>query len=289
MDGTRKSILSMIDVWSRSLDDQNVFWLNGVAGSGKSAIAHSVARALHKRGALASSFFLNRNIPSRNTLQTFCTTFARDIAARHPAIAADIGAALISDPSLASAPFPRQFEAFLTEPLRRHRIDGPIVIVIDALDETIDDGSCTDLLTLLRDEASKLPSQLRIFITSRPTWNIRRFLLSRNHIKAHAIDIHSLESKQDISAYVDAQLRNHMMWAEMGPDWLDEALIAELKVLAEGLFIWIVTIFGWLDSAYEPRSKLINLLSKSQSLGLPVMKKMDGLHIAIEAINVHGV
>lgn len=155
------------------------------------------------------------------------------------------------------------------------------MIVIDALDETIDDGSCTDLLTLLRDEASKLPSQLRIFITSRPTWNIRRFLLSRNHIKAHAIDIHSLESKQDISAYVHAQLRNHMMGAEMGLDWLDEALIAELEVLAEGLFIWIVTIFGWLDSADHPRSNLISLLSKARSRGLPVEKKMDGLYTAI--------
>lgn len=63
LDGTRKSTLSVVDLWSRSLDGQNVFWLKGVAGSGKSAIAHTVARALHVRGALASSFFFDRNIP----------------------------------------------------------------------------------------------------------------------------------------------------------------------------------------------------------------------------------
>lgn len=265
MDGTRKSILSVIDLWSRSLDGQNVFWLKGVAGSGKTAIAHTVAHALHERGALASSFFFDHNIPSRNTLQTLCTTFARDIAARHPAIAADISAALESDPSLASASFPRQFEAFIAGPLRRHRIDSPMVIVIDALDETIDNASCADLLTVLRDEASKLPSQLRIFITSRPTWNIERFLSSRDHLQPYAIDIHSLENKQDIEAYVDAQFRHHMMRPAMGPDWPDEALIAELKLMAEGLFIWISTIFSWLHSAYQPRSKLVSLLSKNRS------------------------
>ena len=63
---------------------------------------------------------------------------------------------------------------------------------------------------------------------------------------------------------LDAQLGSLMMRSKMGPEWPDEALITELKVLAEGLFIWIATICSWLHSAYEPRSKLINLLSKSQ-------------------------
>lgn len=281
LDGTRKSILSVIDLWSRSLDGQNVFWLKGVAGSGKSTIAHTVAHVLHERGALASSFFLDRNDPSRNTLKAVCTTFAQDIAARHPAMATDICEALESDPSLPSAPFPRQFEAFIAGPLRRHRVDSPMMIVIDALDETIDDASCADLLTLLRDEASKIPSQLRIFVTSRPTWNITRFLSRRNHVQPYDIDIRSFENKQDIKAYVESKLRHHTMGPEMGPDWPDEALIAELILMSEGLFIWISTICSWLHSAYQPRSKLTSLLSKTRSRGLPVEKKMDALYAAI--------
>lgn len=271
----------MIDLWSRSLDCQNVFWLNGVAGSGKSAIAHTVAGALHERGALASSFFFDRNVPSRNTIQTLCTTLALDIAARHPAIVPDISAALESDPSLASASFPRQFEAFIAEPLRRHPITSPIVIVIDALDETIDDDSCADLLTLLRDEASKLPPLLRILVTSRPTWNIEQHLSSNVHIKPYSIDIHSTENIQDIKVYVDTQLRSLAMRSKMGPGWPDEALIAELKLMAEGLFIWISTIFSWLHSAYQPSLKLTSLLSKTRSRGLPVAKKMGDLYTAI--------
>ncbi|KZP14499.1 TPR-like protein [Athelia psychrophila] len=279
--GTRTNILSVVGAWSRSLDSQNVFWLNGVAGSGKSAIAHTIAKMLHEDGLLASSFFFDREFDSRNTTQLLVSTIARDIAARHPIIAADISTAL-DDPALASASLARQFDAFIAQPLRRHKFDQPIVVVIDALDEGVQDDSGFSILSLFRDKVAKFAPQLRVLITSRPTRNITQYLSEQDHIASHTMAVDSPENIQDIKTYIDAQVRDMTIASQMGSPWPDEALVRELKALAEGLFIWIVTIFAYLRSAHKPRAKLRALLSNSDVSGvLSPRKKMDALYAAI--------
>ncbi|KZP05745.1 hypothetical protein FIBSPDRAFT_877192 [Athelia psychrophila] len=69
---------------------------------------------LHKDGLLASSSFFNRGFHSRNTSQLLLSK-APDIAARHPAIAVDISAALESEPALASVSSPEQFDASIVQ------------------------------------------------------------------------------------------------------------------------------------------------------------------------------
>ncbi|KZP11423.1 TPR-like protein, partial [Athelia psychrophila] len=247
--------------------------------SGKSAIAHTVAQSLQKEGLLASSFFFDRKIPSRNTPRVLFSTIARDLANINGALAEDITATLENELGLASAPLSRQFNALILEPSLRHATDRPIVIVIDALDEVIGDN--LELLRVLRDEAAKLPPQFRILITSRPTSSAERFLSRKGHVATRTIDIFSPENRQDVAVYIDIQLRDNAICAAMGPDWPDIALIRDLKRLTEGLFIWIATVCSYLRSVYNPRAKLSALLSKSAPQGLPVEKKMDNLDATI--------
>ncbi|KZP07514.1 TPR-like protein [Athelia psychrophila] len=280
--GTRATIISIIHAWARSLDGQNVCWLKGVAGSGKSAIAHTIAQSLHKDGRLASSFFFNRNVASRNTSQLLVTTITRDITMIHPAIAADIRTTLEEDPSLASASLSRQFEAFISGPLSRHPIEHSFVIVIDALDEIIHEDATIELLKILRDEAPKLPPQLRIAVTSRPTRDIIDYLSKKGHIASHSIDITSVESGQDIEVYIGHQLRDEILHKRMGSSHSTEALVRDLKDLAGGLFIWIVTVFRYIRNADNPEGKLMALLSKSNTPGrLDPSKIMDALYTVI--------
>jgi Adenylylsulphate kinase len=44
--------------WADGEDQQCLFWLSGMASTGKSTIAHTVARAYFDQGRLAASFFL---------------------------------------------------------------------------------------------------------------------------------------------------------------------------------------------------------------------------------------
>ncbi|KAI0057578.1 hypothetical protein BV25DRAFT_1812228, partial [Artomyces pyxidatus] len=58
--GTRARYLARIDDWICDLNQPSVFWLNGVAGVGKSTIATEVAARLHAQGAIYSCFFFDR-------------------------------------------------------------------------------------------------------------------------------------------------------------------------------------------------------------------------------------
>ena len=52
---TRVSIIKNIESWNQDVTGKPIFWLNGMAGAGKSTIAHTVASRLHNAGALAAS------------------------------------------------------------------------------------------------------------------------------------------------------------------------------------------------------------------------------------------
>ncbi|KAF7969146.1 hypothetical protein HWV62_28234 [Athelia sp. TMB] len=279
--GTRVAMLSLIHDWSRSRDQHKILLLKGVAGSGKSAISHAIAKLLQDCGLLTSCFFFDRESNSRNTPRLLFSTIARDIAALYSAIAADISDSLEKEPALASADFSRQFEAFIAGPLLRHPIDRQIVVVIDGLDEAVSDDGDTDLLPILRDGITKLPN-FRLFLTSRPTRNIERFLSASDYVSFLLLDIHSSENRQDIATYVDVMVRDAAISSQMGTPWPDEGLIHDLKIMAEGLFIWIATVFAYLRSSYKPRAKLRALLTKSlpQSPHDPT-KKIDALYATI--------
>ncbi|KAF7973984.1 hypothetical protein HWV62_13870, partial [Athelia sp. TMB] len=281
--GTRLTILRILMEWARGAGSERICWLKGVAGCGKSAILHSIAEELKRNGQLASAFFFSRDMASRNTAKTLFTTLARDIASLNSRAAQDIAEALEAEPSLATAPLSRQFDALILGPCRHLPTNRPAVFVIDALDESISHDLDTELLTLLRDKATHLPPQVRILITSRPTNTIEEYLSRRNHIVAHSIDVHSAENKVDIDMYVDTQLRDEAILRKMGLISPDEAIIRDLKRLAEGLFVWIVTICNFLRTAHRPKDKLQALLSKSSQQGTHPEKKMDQLYAAILA------
>ncbi|CCM06110.1 uncharacterized protein FIBRA_08359 [Fibroporia radiculosa] len=60
--GTRREILSTIQDWihTKKEDATKIFWLSGMAGKGKSAIAHTIARLSHERGSLGSCYCFDR-------------------------------------------------------------------------------------------------------------------------------------------------------------------------------------------------------------------------------------
>lgn len=235
--GTRATILSLVCEWSRLSDDHRIFCLKGVAGCGKTAISNTVAQALKVAGLLASCFFFDRANASRNTPRLLFSTIARDIASFYPAIAADIAATLEEEPALATAHLSRQFEAFIAGPLRRHQTDRPIVLVIDALDEAVPDDADADLLTILRDEVTQLPTHIRIFITTRPTRVIQQALSDEEHITSYTLAIDSVETQHDIAVYIDFMVRGKTMRSQMGTPWPDQALIDDLKIRAGPLHL----------------------------------------------------
>ena len=55
--GTRKEVLQVIEHWLMGGHGQRIFWLNGLAGTGKSTIAQTIAQTSFADGKLGASFF----------------------------------------------------------------------------------------------------------------------------------------------------------------------------------------------------------------------------------------
>ena len=77
--GTRVGILDEITEWINAEDGPRIFLLSGAAGTGKSAIAHTIAHRFKNMNRLGSSFCFVRGRTDRGPDKLF-STVARDLA-----------------------------------------------------------------------------------------------------------------------------------------------------------------------------------------------------------------
>ena len=82
--GTREEVLRDIDHWFANEGSQRVFWLNGLAGTGKSTIAQSFAETASGNGKLGASFFCSRDSDDHSDLEKIFPTLAFQLACKYP-------------------------------------------------------------------------------------------------------------------------------------------------------------------------------------------------------------
>ena len=86
--------------WSDTHNDAYIFWLNGMAGTGKSTIARTVAREWAKKERLGASFFFSRGQGDRAHASKFFTTLAYQLACVQPSLTAGIHKAICDRPDI---------------------------------------------------------------------------------------------------------------------------------------------------------------------------------------------
>ncbi|KAI1009512.1 hypothetical protein LB504_003127 [Fusarium proliferatum] len=176
---TRKDILRDINDWVKDTTDRakTVFWLNGMAGTGKSTISRTIARSLSETGTLGASFFFKRGETHRGNISKFVTTIARQLATNQSALEPYIHEAVLQEPTITSKAIRVQFERLIVEPLTRcsndNHCETPIAIVVDALDECESDADIYQTINLFSGTRDLRHPRPRIFVTSRPDLPIR--------------------------------------------------------------------------------------------------------------------
>jgi hypothetical protein len=254
-----------------------VFWLTAVAGAGKSAIAHTVAKRCHEAGMLGSSFFFKRDTAGRNDPNKLFSTIARGLAHFDKDMARQISLAIELDQTVSTAPIFRQFEELIRRPSMRYSGQKRVVIVIDALDE----GYNTDLLAILRDQVPKLPMTFRIFLTSRAEEEIVSFLSRDEHIRVANIDIHAKPNLMDIALYAKNRLQYVAHRKGLDPSWPGNRRTSELIERAGGLFIWVSAVSRYLCKTSHPDNKLAMVLSRVEGKALGAEEIMDELYSTV--------
>ncbi|KAF7967746.1 hypothetical protein HWV62_33234 [Athelia sp. TMB] len=261
--GTQQERLEGIIDWLLTPSDQNVLWLHGGAGLGKSTIATTIADhfgRLHRQGAF---LFFDRNSPLESAPERVMSTLVFQLAQHNGAIRSAVSAALTDRPGLVSDLVETQFKSLLLDPLSAAaaHIEGPIIIILDALDECGDLSSRRKLLELLSKDFNKLPSQFRILITSRPEHDINGALASPNHILT--VDL-STASDADMQIYIQHEMRriyqNRGSTEELPVNWPGDDKIRKLVTYAAGLFIWAATAMKLLFVMDDPIQWLADLL-----------------------------
>ena len=130
-------MLNDIELWAKDFDQSPVFWLNGLAGTGKSTIAQTVSERLFADRQLGASFFCSRDFEDRSDLHLIFPTLAFQLAHKFPKFRSVLVTLLQSDPDVAHESLYRQMEKLIVEPLEL--ADVSTVIAIDALDECKDE------------------------------------------------------------------------------------------------------------------------------------------------------
>ena len=80
MAGTRVKILADLEAWA--LDDlsSKVYWLVGMAGTGKSTIMHTLCEILDAKNKLGGSFFCSRGSENARNARLIVHTIAHSLA-----------------------------------------------------------------------------------------------------------------------------------------------------------------------------------------------------------------
>lgn len=252
---TRVELLQQIADWvkSRSSTTEPIFWLNGMAGTGKSTISRSVARYFSDSGHLGASFFFKKGEADRQSIAKFFTTLAADLARRKPHTGPAIMAALEADSSLVTKGATNQFEELLMKPLSgAHADDEPVLIVVDALDECERDEDVKLLIQLFSLCKKIKATCIKLFVTSRPDLPVRLGFCSIQGAYENLV-LHEIPApvvKQDISVFLQRELSDirteYNSLAEANEtlevDWPNQSDFDKLVEMSIPLFIVAATI-----------------------------------------------
>ncbi|KAH7886378.1 hypothetical protein F5I97DRAFT_1270746 [Phlebopus sp. FC_14] len=264
---TRMDIITKIFEWAATpVIKNNVFWLRGFPGAGKSTIATSVANIFRNLRRLGSFVFFTRGVAARNDPALLIRTLAYQLGEFDHRISNAISKVIEDTPSIKQAPLRWQFQKLLVEPFTamEHCLrEGPILIVIDALDECGRPGARDELLRVLASESFRLPPTLRIFITSRAERDIHCVFSSHSHILAHEIDIASPANEHDVRTYIHhrmTDIRRQNAFLSLPPDWPGASRVNALALRASGLFVWASTACRYIENSQDPEERLEQLV-----------------------------
>ncbi len=80
-EGTRSEILYNLSSWLDDISQPQIFWIDGMAGTGKTALAKSVARIASDRKVLGGSFFCSKRSADRRDVRRIIPSIAFHLAA----------------------------------------------------------------------------------------------------------------------------------------------------------------------------------------------------------------
>ncbi|KAF9556966.1 WD40 repeat-like protein [Agrocybe pediades] len=261
---TREQILDDLREWAHGPQGSRVYWINGMAGTGKTTILYSFCKWLEDNNQLAGNFFCSRTSTACRDLHNIVRTVAHQLAHYSPAFCSHLCKVLKEKPNAHSLNVGEQFKLVVATPLEKMKdaIPDGAVIVIDALDECGDVSATAQFLKVLMAHAIHLP--IKFLVASRPESVIVKNMQAPNFSPA-MLRLHDVEQ-----SFVEADIRSYLQEAlnTMSPSPED---IDQLAQRSGKLFIYAATAARYvnpegIDVNSQKRLKMIlGILSSSDN------------------------
>ncbi|KAL8402643.1 hypothetical protein RB596_009126 [Gaeumannomyces avenae] len=277
---TRVDLLADIYKWIEDPNGKGIFWLRGMAGTGKSTISRTVTKTLADKKVPSASFFFKKGEGDRGGAAMFFTTILDQLLPQLPALAPHIQKAIESDPAIVDKNKREQFEKLFLEPLGKCKGDVPglLAVVVDALDECDREEDATALVRLLSKAKEATSIRLRFFVTSRPELPIRLGFkeIDGDYQDLALHEIPEADVRKDISTFLHAELarvrhkfNKTVTGPGLPPDWPPSASLESLVDMAVPLFIFASTACRFISgSKYKnPMERLDKILEYKEKGG----------------------
>ncbi|KAL2675685.1 hypothetical protein Neosp_011875 [[Neocosmospora] mangrovei] len=269
--GTQRRILSEIQDWAESPNGEAIFWLHGMAGTGKTSVALTVANALDKRepftagrtppstAFLGASFFFRQGDATRNSTRAFFPTLARCLAEVFPHLKSHIVSSINERLAIGTKAPSQQLKHLIVGPLsvldKETYLPVRLVVVVDALDECLNRAEAEELLEMLATLEHLHQVQLRLLITSRRDKHLVEGFERLPSILHRSMALDKVQTStekngptDDITLYLSYTLAKIAEKHGVLQNWIDEADIHKLSQKVDGLFIYAATACRFLDA-----------------------------------------
>ncbi|KAH6694335.1 hypothetical protein BKA61DRAFT_637492 [Leptodontidium sp. MPI-SDFR-AT-0119] len=266
---TRVDLLREIYDWCDGHDKRYIFWLNGLAGTGKSTIARTIARRCSEQGHPVASFFFSRGVQDVSHAGRFFTSLAVQLSNHEPSLHDQW-------PQLVLPPFSK---------LDSYDSQLRCILIIDALDECDNEDHVRTILQLLAEARSLRRVQLRVFLTSRPEIPIRHGIYTIPQAEHQDFVLHNIQPSivdNDISLVLEYTLGIIGQQWNLGADWPGEELLRQLVLYASGLFIWASTTCRFIREGKRFARKRLDIILKGSSSAITAPQKhLDEIYLTV--------
>ena len=256
--------MDKIELWTRNFSEPPIYWLNGLAGTGKTTITQTIAERTFADGQLGASFFCSRDFEDQSNLHLIFPTLAVQLARKYTEFRSLFVPLVQSDPGTALESLCDQMHNLLVQPLKESGIST--VIVIDALDECRGEEPASAILSVLGQFVSEIP-KVKFLVTGRPELPIRHGFRLPLSAEAKALFVlHEIEP-----SWVDSDIRlffrqklSELVHPQRGfDDWPTNEQLDILCKRVAGLFVNAAAAVRFIGKQSTNSKKQLDLLLQS--------------------------
>jgi hypothetical protein len=265
---TREQMLSNLMKWATDNTQPPVYWLTGMAGTGKTTIAYSFCEILAERGMLGASFFCSRTVEQTRDPKIILPTISHQLSARSKAFTAALLNVIQEDDNIGNRSLQHQFDKLVLHPMTVSSTGSRYdLLVCDGFDEANKQDEISNLVSLFLKYSAHLP--VKIFISSRYDRDIKYSFDADGPSMHTSFLLHNIEDH-----IVEADIRKYLLerldqiserLRKPRVHWISDKQINQLITHAGRLFVYASAVCSYLisDDIEEVDTRLKSILAES--------------------------